>query len=340
MHALRELKVDYILDGTLYSQERQLAVSVKLLDMGKNAQSVWADVLTVELSAFGNFLERIVSPIVARVDPAILFIESRQRSSPNISSGTSLLLEAIPLLYSLERSNYERAGALLQRALETEPDNAMIPAQFAFWLMFKMGQRWTPSREETLKQAEAMALRAIRLDPANAQAMSTYAHLCAFYYHDLDTAFHYFDLALRLNPNLAFAWALSAASFCYAGKPDIALERLARYRALAPFDPYFGPFAETIFVLAYLLEGKYDLAVTIGKRAVRANPDFTNGYKPLIAALGLLKSQDDAAHYVRELLIREPSFSITQFMQTYPFASSKDRDRYVEGLRLAGVPDS
>lgn len=330
---------DYVLDGLLAAQGDKLAVSVKLLDVTAGTKSVWSDTLTFELSALGNFLEWIVPPIVARVDPAILFIESRH-GARNVSDGTSLLLQAIPLLYSLDRPSYERAGALLDRALEEEPDNAMIPAQRAFWLMFRMGQRWTHSREESLNEAEAMCLRAIRLDPANAQAVATYAHLCVFYHHDFDTAQSYFDLALRLNPNLALAWALSAAFSCYAGRPAEALQRMVRYRQLAPFDPFFGPFAETIYVIAYLLMGEYERAASIGRRSVKANRDFTNGYKPLISALGHLGHADDAAHYLDELLTREPSFSIAQFTKTYPFKEAVDRERYVVGLRRAGVSET
>ena len=62
---------------------------------------------------------------------------------------------------------------------------------------------------------------------------------CAFAHKDFDAALHYFDRRLRLNPNLAFIWALSAATYCYIGQPDIAFERLERYRELAPFHPYF-----------------------------------------------------------------------------------------------------
>lgn len=338
--ALHDADAHYSLDGLICSQGEQLAVSIKLLSTKGGGQAVWTETLAVDLTALDDFLERIVGPIAARVDPALLFTESRQRNVPDISQGMDALLQAIPLLYGLQRSEYNRAGELLERAMAAEPDNALIPAHRAFWLMFGMGQRWAGSRDEALKEAEQMCLRAIRLDPANAHAMSTYAHLCAFYHHDFDTALAYFALALRLNPNLAIAWALSAVCLCYVGQADTALERMARYRALAPFDPYFGPFTDTIEVLAYLMKREFDKAILIGRRSVKANPDFTNGYKPLIAALGHQGHRIDAAHYVAELRAREPGFTIAQFKKTYPFKNSADRDHYVEGLRLAGVPEA
>ena len=44
-----------------------------------------------------------------------------------------------------------------------------------------------------------------------------------------------------------------------------ALQRLDRYRELAPFDPYFGLF-ETMYPVAYVFKGDYARAATIGWR--------------------------------------------------------------------------
>jgi tetratricopeptide (TPR) repeat protein len=150
---------------------------------------------------------------------------------------------------------------------------------------------------------------------------------------------HYFDCALRLNPNLAFIWALSAPTCCYVGQPDLALTRLDRYRELAPADPMF-PLWEYFYAIAYFFKHDYEQAVAIGRRAAKANPDFVNGYKPLIAALGHLGRLDEAAPYIDKLLRLEPNFTVTSFGRVYPFLKEADRDHYMQGLLLAGVPRS
>jgi tetratricopeptide (TPR) repeat protein len=144
-------------------------------------------------------------------------------------------------------------------------------------------------------------------------------------------------MALRLNPNITFAWAMSAATYNYAGDPDAALQHLQRYTTLASFDPnaYFG---DTIYTTTYVLKGDYAAASRFGKRAVRACPDFSNSYKHLIAALGHLGRCEEAAPYVQKLLQLEPHFTIAQFTRTYPLARQEDRDNYARGLELAGVP--
>ena len=77
----------------------------------------------------------------------------------------------------------------------------------------------------------------------------------------------------------------------------------------------------------------------VGRRAVTANPQFSAGYKPLIASLGHLGRQDEARVYVDKLLSIEPHFTIARFAEVYPIRRACDRERYMLGLRLAGVPE-
>ena len=72
---------------------------------------------------------------------------------------------------------------------------------------------------------------------------------------------------------------------------------------------------------------------------VKANPQFVNGYKPLIAALGHLGELDEARPTSTSCWTLEPNFTVKQFGQAYPFKKDIDRERYMEGLRLAGVPE-
>jgi tetratricopeptide (TPR) repeat protein len=87
-----------------------------------------------------------------------------------------------------------------------------------------------------------------------------------------------------------------------------------------------------------MFKGDYEKAVTVGKRNIAANPDFVNAYKPLIAALGHLGRIDQAQPYVRKLLGLEPTFTVERFGNVYPILKPEDRERYMRGLILAGVP--
>lgn len=329
---------DYIVDGTLTGSEEKLSISVCLLDLSQEAKPVWSDRFELDVDALDQVSERVVAPVVARIDPVILFIEGQPKRSQR-SGATGLVLQAIPLMYSLEREKYEEAGRLIDEALKSDPSNAKALSWAAYWYVWYMGQGWAHDAERSLAKAQDLALRAIKLDPENAEALGLYAHICAFLEKDFDSALHYFDRALRLNPNLAFIWAMSAPTYCYVGQPDRALQHMDRYRELAPFDPHFQ-FWEGVYTIAYTFKGEYEKAVKVGRRAVKANPTFSNDYKPLIAALGHLGRREEAAPYIEKLLALEPSFTVEQFGRTYPFQKDDDRQRYMRGLELAGVPVS
>ena len=68
---------------------------------------------------------------------------------------------------------------------------------------------------------------------------------------DFDSALHYFERALRVNPNLAFVWALSALTIRTWGGPST-LQQLERHRDLTPIEPYPALF-DNPYAIAYLI---------------------------------------------------------------------------------------
>jgi TolB-like protein/Tfp pilus assembly protein PilF len=332
---LQRKELDYVVDGALSANGKQFQISVRLLDLSQYARPVWNDRFELAVGELHRLNEMVTTKIVGRIDPVILFIEGQPKRRERYGA-TGLILLAIPLIYSLERSKFEEAATLINQALEIEPDNAMVIAYAAHWHLIHVAQGWSTDKN-ALMTAEALCVQAIKLDPENAEALGIYGHICAWK-KDFEGALFHYDRALRLNPSLAFSWAMSAATFCYIGEPDVALQRLERYRELAPFDPYYRVF-ESIYTTAYTMKGQYEHAVAIGRRVVTFNPDFGNGYKPLIAALGHLGRCDEARPYVDKLLKLEPTFSLKQFSAVYPLKRASDRNRFVAGLRLAGVPE-
>jgi DNA-binding SARP family transcriptional activator/Tfp pilus assembly protein PilF len=334
---LQRTDLDYVVEGALTDTSKHLRISVRLLDLNQYAKPVWSDCFRLATGALHQLDERVTSRIVSQIDPAILFIEGQPKRRERYGA-TGLILLAIPLIYSMERQKYEIAGELIKHALEMDPNDAMVATWAAHWHVFYVGQGWTQDVQSAFETAQAHALRAIKLDPANAEAMAIHAHICSFLKKDFDTALYYFERSLRLNPNLALTWALSSGTYSYIGEPNVALKRLERYRDLAPFDPHCAWF-ENFFTIAHTFRGAYEEAVHVGRRAVTASSQFGSGYKPLIASLGHLGLQDEARVYVDKLLSIEPHFTIARFAEVYPIRRECDRERYIMGLRLAGVPE-
>jgi DNA-binding SARP family transcriptional activator/TolB-like protein/Flp pilus assembly protein TadD len=325
--------LDFVIDGALAGARNVQRVDVRMLDMTQHAAPVWND--RIDLGEAYR-VDEVTARIVARIDPVIVFIQPKQREG---QGATALLRRAVPLMYSMNRQKYEEAGVLLMRAIEEDPGNAKAAAWGAYWQVFHLGQGWAADQEKALATAERLARTAVENDPEDAEALGIYGHICSFLNKDFELAQSHFERSLRLNPNLGHVWALSAVTRCYVGEPDAALARMDRYRDLAPYDPFFSFFGG-VYALAYLIKQDYERAAAVGRRMVDDHPAFSNAYKPLIAALGYLGRGEEAKRYVDRLLALEPNFTVAYFAKVYPFARDVDRQHYLQGLRLAGVPEA
>jgi tetratricopeptide (TPR) repeat protein len=88
-----------------------------------------------------------------------------------------------------------------------------------------------------------------------------------------------------------------------------------------------------------MLAGRYDGAIELSRRTIDENPNFHAPYRPLLASLGQLGRMEEAEECLASLHRLEPEFSIGWFRANYPPLKSEDAERYVTGLRKAGVPE-
>jgi tetratricopeptide (TPR) repeat protein len=335
-HEFRRMNLDYLIDLTLCENGQDIEINTRLLDLRENARPIWSKCLDLASCGPPRIEELVATDIVARIDPGIAPVEGDWKRR-NHSVTTGFLRRALPLMCSMERDKFRQAGQLIKLALEIDPDDAEIVTSAARWEHFSVALGEAPHTLQQFVKIRDLALRAMNLNSDNAEALGLYAHYCAFVEKEFDTALHCFDRSLRLNPSLAFIWGLSGPTYCYIGEPRTALQRLDHYRELAPFDPFMSCF-ELLYAMAYLFDEDYERTAMVGRRAIRIFPDFVNGYKPLLAALGHLGQRDEAKPYLDKLLRLEPGFTVERFGEVYPIKKPRDRKRYMEGLRLAGVP--
>jgi hypothetical protein len=177
----------YAVEGNLISGAEKISISIRLLDIGQDIRPVWSDRFELATTMMDQLHDRVVAPVVARIDPTILFIEGQQRVS-RWSSASRLVVQAIPLLASMRQAPFEKAGELLSEALCLEPDNAKAAAWHAFWYIFHIGQGWSADPAASMQRAQELAFGAIKSDPESAEAHAICGHICAFLEKDFDSA--------------------------------------------------------------------------------------------------------------------------------------------------------
>lgn len=336
----RAFNIDFLLDGTIQRVGDRLRVALRLLDLRAGNQVVWSRRFDREVNDLLTMQDEIAAEVVAQIDPEILLIEAQRVTSrqSHDASAYDLVLRAIPLISRMDRPLFMEAGDLLRSAIEQEPDYASAYAWYAYWHIFLVGQRWSDTPDEAMAEAGRLAERAITLDPQDAKALTIAGHVRAFMHRRLREALALHERALMLNPNLAMAWNLSGVTYAYLGDLAEAERRVLRYKRLSPFDPH-AFFFDTARIIVSLLKRDHDLAAEIGREVSQMNPSFSAACKPYLAALGHLGQKQEADTVRERLLSIEPEFSIEAFIAASPFERVEDRDHFVLGLRLAGVPE-
>ena len=84
--------------------------------------------------------------------------------------------------------------------------------------------------------------------------------------------------------------------------------------------------------------GEYQAAVDLAKATLAQNPEFPGGFRTLAVGLAYLGDEAQANTAIRELIKRIPALTLGQVAVQLPFSDSASRDRYITGLRTAGLP--
>jgi adenylate cyclase len=155
----------------------------------------------------------------------------------------------------------------------------------------------------------------------------------AYFGEDIDAMLALVGRALALNPNFARGWHIAGLLQVWAGRPDVAIERLDGALRLSP-RARIGTSAN-LLGLAHLFARRFDEAVPKLLLAIQDDPSFPAPYRFLVACYAYLGRFDDA----RETLARLRAITPVVMPDINHFRSAEHRELLLSGLRLAGVCD-
>ncbi len=338
LEAARSIGLDFVLSGSVQRSGERLRANFRLTDLTQPETVVWARRFDRQAEDILALQDDIAAEVVAQIDPEILLIQTKRAMArpPVQADAYDLLLRAIPAIYRLDRAEYENAGTLIERAMAIDPDYGPTHSWHAYWYVFLVGQGWAADSHDILMRAEESAMRAVTLDPSDAQALTILGHIRAFFHHRIDEAVALHDRALAHNPNLAMAWALSAMAHAYLGAHDEALQRFAHYKRLAPLHPH-AFFFDSGQLIPLLFLNRYDEVDAAARQVTLLHPSFSFPYKLWLPALGHLGRAAEAQAVREKLLAIEPDFTVEKALRRGPIRRPRDRAHYAEGLRRAGL---
>lgn len=155
---------------------------------------------------------------------------------------------------------------------------------------------------------------------------------------DIEEAAARLDEALALNPNLALAWGYSSWVKTCLGQPDKGIEHAARAMRLSPLDLriYSWQFCTA---LAHFCAGHYDDALLWAERALRQQPNYASALRVAAASHALAGRSDQAKETIERHAKVAPALRLVNIADVLPpFRRPEDRKKYVEALKMAGMP--
>jgi tetratricopeptide (TPR) repeat protein len=240
-------------------------------------------------------------------------------------------------VYGGSRDAVSEALKLFHRAIELDPEFASVHGMAAWCYVLRRNYGWVAASAEETGEIERLARRASRLGKEDPIALYTGGFALA-HVGDLDTGAALIERALMLDPNLAAGWHLSGWVNIYLGKPEIAIEHLARAMRLNPLDPLmFG--LQNGTAAAHFLAGRYDEASTWSDKALREHADFLPALRMAAASHACAGRMLEAQKTLARIRQLDPELRVSKLADVVPFRGQKDFDRYVEGLRTAGLPE-
>jgi adenylate cyclase len=334
----QELGVRYVLSGSVRRIEHRLRITAELSDV-ESGSLIWVDRYDGHLTELFDLQERIATRIVWSLAPHLREAELRsvRRKRPENMNAYDLVLQAIDLLYHMNRSDFARAGELLQQAIRADDSYATAYAYAPLWQVHNINQGWTADIGADSKEALRLAAAAVDRDPTDGFALAIYGHAKAVLLRDYEGAVDLFDRGLNAAPGNAMAWTLSSGVYSYTGQTKPAIERAEMGMRLSPVDTQ-SFFYLLFLALAHYVNGTYDESLIWARKSTGLNPRLCSNLRWLIASLVAIGHLEEARHYAQALLDVNPGFSLAAYAKWCPLKEDL-RKELLSRLHTAGLPE-
>ena len=124
----------------------------------------------------------------------------------------------------------------------------------------------------------------------------------------------------------------------HASRPLVAIDHFHRAMRLSPIDPEKG-IALSGIGMSYLMLERFEEALRWGESALREMPNYGSSHRVVIGALVGLQRLDEARTAAKRLLEAFPTYNLTLQGEINPWRDQAFAERYLEALRVAGVPE-
>ena len=336
----RELRVRYVLEGSVQRGGNRMRVNVQLID-AQSGNHLWAERFDKPLADLFDMQDEIVARLAGTLNAQLVAAEARRAERASQPDSMDLYFQGRAWLNKGSTAETRaQARGFLERALALDPGN--IDARVgAAWVDVRTGNSYTTDdRAACFAAAEAALTKTLSLAPEHAMAHQVLG-LILISTNRAAQGIAECERALALDRNLAPAHGaigLAKHSMGLGEETECHVQEALR---LSPRDT--SAYRWMMYAgFAKLLLGADEEAVARLRRSVEMNRNFPLAHFYLAAALAHLGRLDEARSAVQAGLALDPTFTISRFRAR---ASSDNptyltqRERIRDGMRKAGLPE-
>ncbi len=271
----RELKVDYVLNGTVRRDGNRVRIAAHLVHASSDA-ALWNESYDRDLRDILG-LQSEVADAIARSISLRLDTQTRRSRPVNPESYEGYLKGRF---FWNKRTAEDLYRAIREFEAATQKDPEYAPAYVGLadcYALLGSAEMGALAPNAAMPKAKAAAAKALSLDAGLAEAHAAMAYVNLVYDWDWAAAEAEFKRAIALNPAYATAHQWYALYFNALGRTPEAIAELTTAQELDPRSPAI----RSALSEAYYLGRQYDRAAAESKEALQLDPRFVLGYLTL-----------------------------------------------------------
>src|SRR4051794_4737709 len=334
-HVGRGLGGRYVLEGSVRRSGTRRRIMAQLVEAATGGH-VWGERYDGELADIFDLQDRVTEAVVGAIEPTIRLseIERAKRKRPDSLDAYDCVMRAFPAVWSQEPEVIAEGLRLAEQAISLDPSYALPKALAAWCYAQRVVYMRTAVPGEDKQKAFRLAQEAASLDHTDPLVLTV---LSAAYplVGQFDLGLAAVEKALAADPNSAWAWTRSGYLNAYIQSPDRAIEHFRRAIRLSPLDPMHY---NALFGIgsAHFAKGDYSEAVKWVEKALSEKPSAMWAYRLLATAYANAGRLEEARWAASKLRAAYPEINIKSLEATSTLGAMRG---FVEGLRLAGIPE-
>ena len=336
----RELNVRYVLEGSVQRSGGRMRLNVQLIEAETGAH-LWAERFDKPLADLFEMQDEIVSRLANQLRAELTEAEARRAEQTPSPDSMDLYFQGRALQNrSLAPSALANARDFFVRALELDPGNIEALVGIATADVTACVSYMMDEPQAMLAEAEARLTKALAQAPNNALAHLVMG-VALRATNRPQRSIEELERALAIDPNMATARALVGSALIWMGRAQEAEPHVLEALRMSPRDAMtFEWFLIAGLAKTYL--GKFAEASTWLRKSIDANRNRPLAFFLLAACLAHLGRPGEARREVETGLAVDPKFSLRRYRAGVKGDNTTfvaQRERVIEGMRMAGVPE-